>query len=89
MGSIPEIATGYAGNSTVVPDYAQPVAEILRLNGYNTGAFGKWHETLGGKRLLPDHRLVGQRAKDLRSSTASWAQKTTCGIPLSMMESPW
>ena len=35
-GSIPEIATGYAGNSTVVPDYAVPVAEILRLNGYNT-----------------------------------------------------
>ena len=47
MGSIPEIATGYAGNSTVVPDYAQPVAEILRLNGYNTAAFGKWHETPG------------------------------------------
>ena len=45
MGTIPEIATGYAGNSTVVPDYAQPVAEILRLNGYNTAAFGKWHET--------------------------------------------
>ena len=42
MGSIPEIATGYAGNSTMVPDYAQPVAEILRLNGYSTGAFGKW-----------------------------------------------
>ena len=35
-GSIPEIATGYAGNSTVVLDYAVPVAEILRLNGYNT-----------------------------------------------------
>ena len=47
MGSIPEIATGYAGNTTVVPDYAQPVAEILRLNGYNTAAFGKWHETPG------------------------------------------
>ena len=46
-GSIPEIATGYAGNSTVVPDYAVPVAEILRLNGYNTAAFGKWHETPG------------------------------------------
>ena len=47
MGSIPEIATGYAGNSTVVPDYAQPVAEILRLNGYSTGAFGKWNATPG------------------------------------------
>ena len=47
MGSIPEVATGYAGNTTIVPDYAQPVAEILRLNGYNTAAFGKWHETPG------------------------------------------
>ncbi len=47
MGSIPEIATGYAGNTTFVPNYAEPVAEILRLNGYNTGAFGKWHETPG------------------------------------------
>ena len=47
MGSIPEIATGYAGNTTVVPNYAQPLAEILRLNGYNTAAVGKWHETPG------------------------------------------
>ena len=47
MGSIPEIATGYAGNTTVVPDSAAPIAEILRQNGYNTGAFGKWHETPG------------------------------------------
>ncbi len=45
MGSIPEIATGYAGNTTVVPDNAAPIAEILRQNGYATGAFGKWHET--------------------------------------------
>ena len=47
MGSIPEIATGYAGNTTVIPDTAVPIAEILRQNGYNTGAFGKWHETPG------------------------------------------
>ncbi|AQA20279.1 arylsulfatase [Halioglobus japonicus] len=47
MGSIPEIATGYSGNTTVVPNNAAPIAEILRQNGYNTGAFGKWHETPG------------------------------------------
>ncbi|MEL0314229.1 MAG: arylsulfatase [Halieaceae bacterium] len=47
MGSIPEIATGYAGNTTVIPDTAAPIAEVLRQNGYNTGAFGKWHETPG------------------------------------------
>ena len=45
MGSIPEIATGYAGNTTVVPDNAAPIAEVLRQNGFATGAFGKWHET--------------------------------------------
>ena len=28
MGSIPEIATGYAGNTTVVPDNAAPIAEV-------------------------------------------------------------
>ena len=47
MGSIPEIATGFAGNTTVIPDTAAPIAEVLRQNGYNTGAFGKWHETPG------------------------------------------
>ena len=47
MGSIPEIATGYAGNTTVIPDTAAPIAEVLRQNGFNTAAFGKWHETPG------------------------------------------
>ena len=47
MGSIPEIATGYAGNTTVIPDTATPIAEVLRQNGFNTAAFGKWHETPG------------------------------------------
>ena len=47
MGSIPEIATGYPGNTNRVPNDTAPLAEILRLNGYNTAAFGKWHATLG------------------------------------------
>jgi len=49
MGSIPEIATGFQGNMARVPNYAAPIAEVLRLNGYNTAAFGKWHATLGGE----------------------------------------
>ena len=49
MGSIPEIATGFPGNTSRVPNYAAPIAEVLRLNGYNTAAFGKWHATLGGE----------------------------------------
>ena len=28
-----------------MPDSVAPVAEMLRLNGYSTAAFGKWHET--------------------------------------------
>ncbi|MGB0596081.1 MAG: arylsulfatase [Rubripirellula sp.] len=47
MGSIPEIATGFPGNTSRVPNDTAPLAEILRLNGYNTAAFGKWHATLG------------------------------------------
>ncbi|MCH2107803.1 MAG: arylsulfatase [Polyangiaceae bacterium] len=47
MGAIPEIATGFAGNTSRVPNDTAPVAEVLRLNGYNTAAFGKWHATLG------------------------------------------
>lgn len=47
MGSIPEIATGFPGNTSRVPNDTAPLAEVLRLNGYNTAAFGKWHATLG------------------------------------------
>ncbi len=44
-GSIMETATGFPGNTGQVPNSVAPLAEMLRLNGYNTGAFGKWHET--------------------------------------------
>ncbi len=45
VGSVMEIATGFQGNQGIRPDNAKYVAEILRLNGYSTAAFGKWHET--------------------------------------------
>jgi len=44
-GSIMETATAYPGNTGQIPNSVAPVAEMLRLNGYSTGAFGKWHET--------------------------------------------
>ena len=47
MGSIPEIATGFPGNTSRLPNDTASIAEILRHNGYNTAAFGKWHETPG------------------------------------------
>jgi arylsulfatase len=45
MGSITELATGFPGNTGVRPQSVAPLAEILRLNGYSTAAFGKSHET--------------------------------------------
>ncbi len=44
-GSIMETSTGFPGNTGQVPNSVAPVAEMLRLNGYSTAAFGKWHET--------------------------------------------
>lgn len=45
MGFITEMATGFPGATGQIPGSTAPLAEILRLNGYATGAFGKWHET--------------------------------------------
>lgn len=45
MGSITELSTSFPGQTGQVPNTVAPVAEVLRLNGYNTAAFGKWHET--------------------------------------------
>jgi arylsulfatase A-like enzyme len=45
MGFITEMATGFPGATGQVPSSAAPLAEVLRLNGYSTAAFGKWHET--------------------------------------------
>jgi arylsulfatase A-like enzyme len=45
MAFITEMATGIPGATGQVPSAAAPLAETLRLNGYATAAFGKWHET--------------------------------------------
>jgi len=45
MGCITEAATTFPGNTGVRPLTITPMAEVLRQNGYNTAAFGKYHET--------------------------------------------
>jgi arylsulfatase len=45
MGFITEMATALPGGTGQVPSSTAPLAEMLRLNGYATAAFGKWHET--------------------------------------------
>jgi arylsulfatase len=44
-GAIMELATAFPGNTGIRPASVAPLAEILRLNGYSTAAFGKYHET--------------------------------------------
>jgi arylsulfatase len=44
-GSVMETSTAFPGNTGQVPNSVAPLAEMLRLNGYSTAAFGKWHET--------------------------------------------
>ncbi|MGR9085924.1 MAG: arylsulfatase [Gammaproteobacteria bacterium] len=44
MGGIIETGTAFPGNTGQIPNSVAPLAEMLRLNGYSTGAFGKWHE---------------------------------------------
>jgi len=40
-----ELATAFPGNTGIRPQSVAPLAEMLRLNGYSTSAFGKYHET--------------------------------------------
>lgn len=44
-GAIMELATGFQGNTGIRPGGVAPLAEMLRLNGYSTAMFGKYHET--------------------------------------------
>ncbi len=44
-GAIMELATAFPGNTGIRPLNITPLANILRLNGYSTAAFGKYHET--------------------------------------------
>ncbi len=44
-GTVTEYATGYPGYNGAWPRSVCTGAEILRLNGYSTALFGKWHNT--------------------------------------------
>jgi arylsulfatase A-like enzyme len=44
-GAVTELATSFPGNTGIRPLNVAPLAEMLRLNGYSTAAFGKYHET--------------------------------------------
>ncbi|MCR9293479.1 MAG: sulfatase-like hydrolase/transferase [bacterium] len=43
LAAITEAATGFPSNFGSIPKSAATVAEVMKQNGYNTLAFGKWH----------------------------------------------
>lgn len=45
MGTVTNMATPVPGYTSVRPNTAATLPEILRLNGYSTAAFGKMHQT--------------------------------------------
>ena len=45
QAKIAEVATSIPGATGMLPNDVATVSEMLRLNGYSTAAFGKWHET--------------------------------------------
>ncbi len=68
-GAIMEVATAFPGNTGVRPQTITPVAEVLRLNGYSTAAFGNIMKHRHGKVRFPDHTTDGLPTRVLTSFT--------------------
>ncbi len=87
MGSIIETGTAFPGNTGSIPQDVAPVAEMLRLNGYSTAAFGKWHELAAWEANMagPYTRWPTGPNGDLISSMAFLVEKPTSGHHLFMM----
>ena len=45
MGGITEIANSFPGYDSAIPPEAATIAQVLRMSGYSTSCFGKWHLT--------------------------------------------
>ena len=96
MGSIIETGTGIPGNTGKIPQNVTPLAEILRLNGYSTGAFGKWHETaawesntIGPLDRWPIHQGFDKFYGFLGGETNQWAPFVYDGVhPVELPEDP-
>jgi arylsulfatase len=80
MGGIIETGTAFPGNTGQIPNDVAPVAEMLRLNGYSTAAFGKWHETAAWEASVsgpfdrwPTHQGFDKFYGFLGGETNQWA----------------
>jgi arylsulfatase A-like enzyme len=87
MGFITEMATGFPGATGQIPNAAAPVAEMLRLNGYSTAAFGKWHETAAWETSVsgpfdrwPTHQGMDKFYGFIGGETNQWAPYLYDGV---------
>jgi arylsulfatase len=96
MGGIIETGTAFPGNTGSIPNTVAPVAEMLRLNGYSTGAFGKWHETAAWEASIsgpldrwPIHQGFDKFYGFLGGETNQWAPYIYDGThPVELPEDP-
>ncbi|MBB4199803.1 arylsulfatase [Rhodoblastus sphagnicola] len=45
FGNLADVATGYPAYNSIWKKETASIAQVLKLNGYSTAAFGKWHNT--------------------------------------------
>jgi arylsulfatase len=96
MGGIIETGTAFPGNTGEIPNDVAPLAEMLRLNGYSTAAFGKWHETAAWEASVsgPFDRWPTQQGFDkfygfLGGETNQWAPFIYDGVsPVELPDDP-
>lgn len=96
MGSIIETGTAFPGNTGQIPNNVAPLAEMLRLNGYSTGAFGKWHELAAWEASVsgpfdrwPTHQGFDKFYGFLGGETNQWAPFVYEGThPVELPEDP-
>ncbi len=96
MGFITEMATAFPGATGQIPDSVAPVAEMLRLNGYSTAAFGKWHETAAWETSVsgpfdrwPTHQGFDKFYGFIGGETNQWAPYLYDGVtPVELPKDP-
>ncbi len=96
MGFITEMATSLPGSTGQIPNAVAPLAEMLRLNGYSTAAFGKWHETAAWETSVsgpfdrwPTHQGFDKFYGFIGGETNQWAPYLFDGVtPVELPDDP-
>ena len=96
MGGIIETGTAFPGNTGQIPADVAPLAEMLRLNGYSTAAFGKWHELAAWEASVsgpfdrwPTHQGFDKFYGFLGGETNQWAPYIYDGVhPVELPDDP-